>query len=222
MCRAHLTGVLSPFSLSASPSPCPFPPSPPPPPPPLPQDNDGQIPETHSISAGLDYPGVGPEHSWLKDSGRAEYAAVTDVQALEALQLLARTEGLISALEPSHAVYHAMQVCAVFFFFPLFSPRVFPGCVGVMCVLRIYRCYYLLTYFVCANHVFAYLAVFVRRLLCLRLNNVCETDAARASPPHAKYFPWCRCFPLCFIFLTLVCDWCGRWRRECRRIRSFS
>ncbi|CAM9828625.1 unnamed protein product, partial [Ectocarpus fasciculatus] len=74
------------------------------------QDKDGQIPETHSISAGLDYPGVGPEHSWLKDSGRAEYAAVTDVQALEALQLLARTEGLISALEPSHAVYHAMQV----------------------------------------------------------------------------------------------------------------
>lgn len=74
------------------------------------QDEDGQIPETHSISAGLDYPGVGPEHSWLKDSGRADYAAVTDVQALEALQLLARTEGLISALEPSHAVYHAMQV----------------------------------------------------------------------------------------------------------------
>eukprot|EP00904_Undaria_pinnatifida_P001388 jgi/Undpi1/1124/HiC_scaffold_10.g04586.m1 len=74
------------------------------------QDADGQIPETHSISAGLDYPGVGPEHSWLKDSGRAEYAAVTDVQALEALQLLARTEGLISALEPSHAVYHALQV----------------------------------------------------------------------------------------------------------------
>lgn len=82
------------------------------------QDNDGQIPETHSISAGLDYPGVGPEHSWLKDSGRAEYAAVTDVQALEALQLLARTEGLISALEPSHAVYHAMQVGARTF--PLF------------------------------------------------------------------------------------------------------
>lgn len=74
------------------------------------QDKDGQIPETHSISAGLDYPGVGPEHSWLKDSGRADYAAVTDVQALEALQILARTEGLISALEPSHAVYHAMQV----------------------------------------------------------------------------------------------------------------
>lgn len=82
-------------------------------PPPPSQDKDGQIPETHSISAGLDYPGVGPEHSWLKDSGRAEYAAVTDVQALEALQLLARTEGLISALEPSHAVYHAMQVCGV-------------------------------------------------------------------------------------------------------------
>ena len=77
----------------------------------LKQDAEGQIPETHSISAGLDYPGVGPEHSWLKDSGRAEYVAVTDSQALEALQLLARTEGLISALEPSHAVYGGMQVC---------------------------------------------------------------------------------------------------------------
>lgn len=75
------------------------------------QDSEGQIPETHSISAGLDYPGVGPEHSWLKDSGRAEYTAVTDEQALEGLQTLARTEGLIPALEPSHAVYHAMQVC---------------------------------------------------------------------------------------------------------------
>jgi tryptophan synthase beta subunit len=74
------------------------------------QDSDGQIPETHSISAGLDYPGVGPEHAWLKDSGRAEYFAVTDVQALEGLQTLARTEGLISALEPSHAIYQAMQL----------------------------------------------------------------------------------------------------------------
>ncbi|CAM9331807.1 unnamed protein product [Chrysoparadoxa australica] len=74
------------------------------------QDNDGQIPETHSISAGLDYPGVGPEHAWLKDTGRAEYVAVTDDQALEALTTLAQCEGLISALEPSHAIYHAMQL----------------------------------------------------------------------------------------------------------------
>ncbi|KAG5180854.1 tryptophan synthase [Tribonema minus] len=74
------------------------------------QDKDGQIPETHSISAGLDYPGVGPEHAWLKDSGRADYVAVTDKQALEGLQTLARTEGLISALEPSHAIYHGMQL----------------------------------------------------------------------------------------------------------------
>ncbi|CAM9510696.1 unnamed protein product, partial [Phaeothamnion confervicola] len=74
------------------------------------QDADGQIPETHSISAGLDYPGVGPEHAWLKDSGRAEYVAVTDQQALEGLTTLAKTEGLIPALEPSHAIYHAMQM----------------------------------------------------------------------------------------------------------------
>ncbi|CAM9532643.1 unnamed protein product, partial [Discosporangium mesarthrocarpum] len=74
------------------------------------QDEDGQIPKTHSISAGLDYPGVGPEHSWLKDSGRADYHAVTDKQALEALTTLARTEGLIPALEPSHAVYYSMQL----------------------------------------------------------------------------------------------------------------
>ncbi len=74
------------------------------------QDADGQILETHSISAGLDYPGVGPEHSWLKVSERAEYVAVDDLQALEGFKALTRSEGIIPALEPSHAVYHAMQV----------------------------------------------------------------------------------------------------------------
>ena len=74
------------------------------------QDEDGQVHEAHSISAGLDYPGVGPEHSWLKDTGRAEYVSVTDEQALEGFQLLCRTEGIIPALEPSHAVYHIAQL----------------------------------------------------------------------------------------------------------------
>lgn len=74
------------------------------------QDANGQILETHSISAGLDYPGVGPEHSWLKVSERAEYVAVDDEQALEGFQALTRSEGIIPALEPSHAIYHAMQV----------------------------------------------------------------------------------------------------------------
>ena len=74
------------------------------------QDADGQVHEAHSISAGLDYPGVGPEHSWLKDTGRAEYVSVTDEQALEGFQLLCRTEGIIPALEPSHAVYHIAQL----------------------------------------------------------------------------------------------------------------
>ena len=68
------------------------------------QDEDGQITEGPSISAGLDYPGIGPEHAWLKDSGRVEYTAVTDEEALEAFQLLCRTEGIIPALEPSHAI----------------------------------------------------------------------------------------------------------------------
>ena len=68
------------------------------------QDEDGQITEGHSISAGLDYPGIGPEHSWLKESGRVEYTAITDKQALDAFQLLCRTEGIIPALEPSHAI----------------------------------------------------------------------------------------------------------------------
>ncbi|MEC9066466.1 tryptophan synthase subunit beta [Altererythrobacter marinus] len=68
------------------------------------QDEDGQITEGHSISAGLDYPGIGPEHAWLKDTGRVEYTAITDEEALEAFQLLCRTEGIIPALEPSHAI----------------------------------------------------------------------------------------------------------------------
>ncbi|MBK8015350.1 MAG: tryptophan synthase subunit beta [Betaproteobacteria bacterium] len=74
------------------------------------QDANGQITETHSISAGLDYPGVGPEHAWLKDSGRAEYVAITDDEALEAFHTLCRLEGIIPALESSHAVAHAMKM----------------------------------------------------------------------------------------------------------------
>jgi tryptophan synthase beta subunit len=74
------------------------------------QDDAGQIKETHSISAGLDYPGVGPEHSYLKDSGRATYVAVTDQEALEGFRLLARTEGILPALEPAHAIYYACQL----------------------------------------------------------------------------------------------------------------
>ena len=74
------------------------------------QDADGQILETHSISAGLDYPGVGPEHAWLKDSGRASYVSVTDEEALAAFHALCRTEGIIPALESSHAVAHAMRL----------------------------------------------------------------------------------------------------------------
>ncbi len=68
------------------------------------QDEDGQIAEAHSISAGLDYPGIGPEHSWLKEIGRVRYDSVTDVEALNAFQLLCRTEGIIPALEPAHAI----------------------------------------------------------------------------------------------------------------------
>ena len=74
------------------------------------QDADGQILEGHSISAGLDYPGVGPEHAWLKDTGRVTYAAVTDKEALEALQFCTRLEGIIPALEPSHAIAHVMKI----------------------------------------------------------------------------------------------------------------
>ena len=76
------------------------------------QDANGQILETHSISAGLDYPGVGPEHSWLKTSERAEYVAVDDQQALEGFKMLTLAEGIIPALEPSHAIYHAVGVAA--------------------------------------------------------------------------------------------------------------
>ncbi len=74
------------------------------------QDENGQVVETHSISAGLDYPSVGPEHSYLKDVGRAEYTSVDDGQALEGFDLLCKTEGIIPALEPSHAVYYAAQL----------------------------------------------------------------------------------------------------------------
>ncbi len=74
------------------------------------QDADGQIMDTHSVSAGLDYPGVGPEHAWLKDSGRAEYVAINDDEALAAFHRLCRTEGIIPALESSHAVAQAMKM----------------------------------------------------------------------------------------------------------------
>jgi len=73
------------------------------------QDNDGQIKEGHSISAGLDYPGIGPEHSWLKDMGRVEYVPIKDDEALAAFQLLTRTEGIIPALEPSHALAEVIK-----------------------------------------------------------------------------------------------------------------
>ena len=74
------------------------------------QDDDGQVIETHSISAGLDYPGVGPEHSWLNDTGRAEYVSVDDAQALEGFKLMCQTEGIIPALEPAHAIYYISQL----------------------------------------------------------------------------------------------------------------
>jgi tryptophan synthase beta chain len=74
------------------------------------QDDNGQIIETHSISAGLDYPGVGPEHAWLKDSGRAEYVAITDDEALAAFHSLCRLEGIIPALESSHALAYASKI----------------------------------------------------------------------------------------------------------------
>ncbi|MSQ33941.1 MAG: tryptophan synthase subunit beta, partial [Dehalococcoidia bacterium] len=76
------------------------------------QDADGQISDTYSIAAGLDYPGVGPEHSYLKDSGRATYTTATDAQALEAFQLLSRTEGILPALEPAHALAHVCTMAA--------------------------------------------------------------------------------------------------------------
>jgi tryptophan synthase beta chain len=77
------------------------------------QDDDGQVIETHSISAGLDYPGVGPEHAWLHDVGRARYVSITDEEALEGFQALCRTEGIIPALESSHAIAHGMREASV-------------------------------------------------------------------------------------------------------------
>ena len=74
------------------------------------QDEDGQISGTHSISAGLDYPGVGPEHAHLKHVGRAEYASITDAEAVEACQALCKSEGILPALESSHAVAQAMRI----------------------------------------------------------------------------------------------------------------
>ena len=74
------------------------------------QDENGQIIETHSISAGLDYPGVGPEHAWLKDSGRAQYVAIEDGEALQAFHDLCHFEGIIPALESSHALAHAAKI----------------------------------------------------------------------------------------------------------------
>jgi len=74
------------------------------------QDSNGQIRQTHSVSAGLDYPGVGPEHSYLKDTGRANYVAVSDVEALEGFKQLCRTEGIAPALEPAHAIFYTAQI----------------------------------------------------------------------------------------------------------------
>ena len=74
------------------------------------QDKEGQVQEAHSVSAGLDYPGIGPEHAWLKDSGRVKYFAATDKEALEAFQLLSRLEGIIPALESAHALAHVARV----------------------------------------------------------------------------------------------------------------
>jgi tryptophan synthase beta chain len=74
------------------------------------QDENGQIIETHSIAAGLDYPGVGPEHAWLKESGRAEYVAITDDEALQAFHDLCRLEGIIPALESAHALAYASKI----------------------------------------------------------------------------------------------------------------
>ena len=74
------------------------------------QDDDGQIIEAHSISAGLDYPGIGPEHSWLNDLGRVKYVHATDKEALEAFQLLCRLEGIIPALEPAHALADVAKI----------------------------------------------------------------------------------------------------------------
>lgn len=76
------------------------------------QNDDGQIIEAHSISAGLDYPGIGPEHAWLSDIDRINYVSVTDEEALEAFQLCSKLEGIIPALEPSHAFAHVMKIAS--------------------------------------------------------------------------------------------------------------
>ena len=76
------------------------------------EDDNGQIIETHSISAGLDYPGVGPEHAWLKDIGRVQYDAVTDDEALSAFHKLTRVEGIIPALESSHAIAYGLKLAS--------------------------------------------------------------------------------------------------------------
>ena len=78
------------------------------------QTDDGQIIDAHSISAGLDYPGIGPEHSWLHETGRVEYVSITDQQALDAFQLCCRTEGIIPALEPAHALAHVVEIAKQF------------------------------------------------------------------------------------------------------------
>ena len=74
------------------------------------QDEDGQILDAHSISAGLDYPGIGPEHAWLKESGRVEYVSATDDEALAAFQTCSKLEGILPALEPSHALAHVLRI----------------------------------------------------------------------------------------------------------------
>jgi tryptophan synthase beta chain len=77
------------------------------------QDGDGQIQETHSVSAGLDYPSVGPEHSYLRDLGRIDFVSATDAEALEAFQLLSELEGLIPALESAHAIAHIKKLAPI-------------------------------------------------------------------------------------------------------------
>jgi tryptophan synthase beta chain len=78
------------------------------------QDDEGQIAPVYSISAGLDYPGIGPEHAWLNDSGRAEYVPVTDEEAVGGFEYLAKTEGIISAIESAHAVAHVQKIARNF------------------------------------------------------------------------------------------------------------
>jgi tryptophan synthase beta chain len=90
------------------------------------QDDDGQVTEAHSISAGLDYPGVGPEHSYFKDMGRAEYYSVTDAEALSAFQLLSQLEGIIPAIETSHAIAYLETLCPQL----TGSPKIVINCSG--------------------------------------------------------------------------------------------